>query len=72
MPMRAELPVAAAKMRNRPSVVDWVASWIVATIKCPEFLMIVLFCTVGLWLTFYFMHSFPDFGGGADSLEVFP
>lgn len=72
MPMRAELPVAAARIINRPSPFDRVGSWIIATIRCPEFLMVTLFCAVGLWLTFYFLHYFPDFGAVTESLEAFP
>jgi hypothetical protein len=72
MPMRAELPIAATRMSYPPSALDRVGSWIIATIKCPEFLMVALFCAVGLWLTFYFMHYFPDFGAMTESLEVFP
>ena len=38
---------------------SWEArSWIVATVGDPEFGMIALFCAVGLWLTFYFIHLF--------------
>jgi len=72
MPMRAELPIAAARMNNTPSVLDSVWSWFAATVKSPEFLMVALFCAVGLWLTFYFIHYFPDYGAMAETLEVFP
>lgn len=72
MPMRAELPVAAPRISKPPSALDKVGSWIIATIKSPEFLMVAFFCAVGLWLTFYFIHYFPEFGAMAEGLEVFP
>lgn len=71
MPMRGELQVAAARLSDHRSADD-VWAWIVATIKNPEFRMIVLFCSVGLWLTFYFIHRFPDFGEMVDPVVLFP
>ena len=41
-------------------------------LSSPEFLAVALFCTVGLWVTAYFIHYFPDFGAMAVSLEIFP
>ena len=72
MPMRAELPIRAARASNDPPVMDKAWSWIVATVQSPEFLMVALFCAIGLWLTFYFIHYFPDYGAVAESLEAFP
>jgi hypothetical protein len=72
MPMRAELPIAVTRTRNDPSALDRAWSWIIATIKNPEFLAVTLFCAVGLWLTFYFMHYFPDYGAMSASLQAFP
>lgn len=72
MPMRSEIQIAAARPSYRETWSDKVWQWIAATITNPEFLAIVLFCAVGLWLTFYFMHYFPDFGATAVSLEQFP
>lgn len=72
MPMRAELPIAAARISNPPSPLGRVGSWISATFESAEFLMVALFCAVGLWLTFCFIHYFPDFGTMAASLQVFP
>ena len=62
MPMRGELPLGAMGLRNRPSALNSVCSWIVAQTRDPEFMMIALFCTVGLWSTFQFMRFFTDFG----------
>jgi hypothetical protein len=72
MPMRGELKVVAARLSDHRSPTDHVWPWIVATIKNPESWMIVLFCSVGLWLTFYFIHRFPDFGEMVDPLVLFP
>jgi hypothetical protein len=72
MPMRAELPIASARMSNDPSVAERLWSWIVATVKNPEFLMVAVFCAVGLWLTFYFMHHFPDYGAMTEPFQVLP
>lgn len=72
MPMRGEIQVSVARPCSRESRVDKVWAWIVAAIENPEFLMIILFCTVGLWLTFYFIQFFPDYGAMAASLEAFP
>jgi hypothetical protein len=69
MPMRGELSICPLKSRRRASATERVCAWIVATIKNPEFLMIALFCAVGLWLTFYFVHFVPEFGGMVESLE---
>jgi hypothetical protein len=51
---------------------DKVWDWIVATVENPEFLMVVLFCTVGLWLTFYLLNFFPDFGAVSEALQQIP
>jgi hypothetical protein len=88
MPMRGEIQIAVVRPRDREtwsetwrktwrktwreSWADQVWAWIVATVKNPEFLMVVLFCTVGLWLTFYFIHFFPDFGEMAEALQQIP
>jgi hypothetical protein len=88
MPMRGEIQISAARPRQsevpretwretrhetrRESWLDKTWQWIVATVENPEFLMIVLFCTVGLWLTFYFINFFPDFGAEAAMLQTFP
>ncbi len=68
MPMRGELQISAAHLNYRRPVIDDVWSWLVATVTNPEFGVIALFCAVGLWLTFYFLHAFPNFGGMAVSL----
>lgn len=62
MPMRSELSVCAAGPRKETSASREVWEWTVATLKNPEFQMVAVFCAVGLWLTFYFMARFPDFG----------
>lgn len=67
MPMRGELQIAMDRPGDRLRRLNEVWSWIVATIKNPEFLMIVLFCAVGLWLTFYLIRFCPDFGAIAGS-----
>jgi hypothetical protein len=72
MPMRDELQVVAARLSDQQSARDDVWAWIVATIKNPEFWMIVLFCLVGLWLTFLFIHRFPDFGEMVEPVVLFP
>jgi len=72
MPMRSEIQIAATRPRPRETWMDKVWQRIVATIENPEFLMIVLFCAVGLWLTFYFLHYFPDYGAMVVSLEQMP
>ena len=84
MPMRGEIQVTAVRSRDREtwretwreawreSWANKVWAWIVATVENPEFLMVVLFCTVGLWLTFYFIHFFPDFGEMAEALGQIP
>jgi hypothetical protein len=79
MPMRGEIQVSAVRpqvsatrSRSREPWMDKVWGWIAATIDNPEFFMIVLFCTIGLWLTFYFIHFFPDYGAMAEALETLP
>jgi hypothetical protein len=72
MPMRAELPIATARTSSPPSALDKVAALTAATIKSPEFLMVVLFSLVGLWLTFYFINFFPDYAAMSTSLGVYP
>lgn len=69
MPMRSELPMPTVLLSRRVSATDKVLSWIVATLRSPEFLMVVLFCAVGLWLTFYLLHSVPNFGEIVASFE---
>lgn len=69
MPMRSELQISRAAPSYRLLPLNEAWSWIVATIQNPEFLMIVLFCAVGLWLTFDFIQRFPDFGAMVDLLE---
>jgi hypothetical protein len=46
---------------------DVLWEWIVATMENNEFLTVALFCSIGLCLTLYFMHFFPDFGAMAES-----
>lgn len=58
MPLRGELPLCA----ELPSKTQQVWAWAIATITNPEFCMVALFCAVGLWMTFYFMHRFPNSG----------
>jgi hypothetical protein len=72
MPMQNELPAWAARTRVRSSPTDRVYAWIFVTISNPEFLMVVLLCAVGLWLTLCFVRSFPDFGEIADALRQAP
>jgi hypothetical protein len=62
MPMRSEIQISVAEPRRRETWMDKAWQWTVATVENPEFLMVVLFCAVGLWMTFYFIHYFPDFG----------
>lgn len=64
MPMRGELRSSAADLYYRRSVIEEV------TVTNPELAMIALFCAVGLWLSFYFIHFFPDFGELATSLAI--
>jgi hypothetical protein len=61
VPLRADLPVVTVATRKWTSPPSRHWAWTVATIKDPEFQMVVLFCAVGLWLTFCFMHDFSDF-----------
>jgi hypothetical protein len=61
MPMRSDLPTCDAGPRRGTSTLRSAWAWTVATLKDPEFQLIALFCTVGLWLTFYFTVRFPDF-----------
>lgn len=56
---------------EQSSVGNDVRARIIATIRNPEFWMIVLFFLVGLWLTFYFIHRFADFGEMVDPVVVF-
>jgi hypothetical protein len=78
MPMRGEIQVSAARpqvsatrSREREPSVERAWKRLVAITENPEFLMIALFCTIGLWLTFYFIHFFPDYGAMAESLQSF-
>jgi hypothetical protein len=45
-------------------------SWIVSTFNSPEFFAIALFCMIGLWLTFFFIHYFPDVDAITDPVEL--
>lgn len=72
MPMRGELLVCAAGRRRGKSQAGQIWAWAVATSNNPEFQMVALFCAIGLWLTFYFMHHFQDFGAAVNLLEPIP
>ncbi len=60
MPMRSELPISNIQLNDRRSAVSDAWTWIAATITNPELGMIALFCAVGLWLTFDFLHFSSD------------
>jgi hypothetical protein len=64
MPMREQLQIPS----ERPFALENALSWMVRTIASPEFLMILLFSALGLWLTIYFVKFFPDFGAIAETL----
>jgi len=70
MPMRRELPVSALRMHNlcRRSAVR---AWIGAMLLDAEFLLVALFCVVGLRFTFYFMRLMPGFGEIVAALDPF-
>lgn len=68
MPMRGELSVWEAGRREGKSRVGQIWAWTVATVKNTEFQIVALFCAVGLWLTFDFIHRFPDFAAMVDLL----
>jgi hypothetical protein len=68
MPARGELQISMERPGYRLLPRNEIWCSIVAAIKNPEFLMIVLFCAVGLWLTFYLMNFCLDFGEIAGSL----
>lgn len=72
MPMRSELSIDASLRHTRASGRKTACAWIVATIDCPEVLMMALFSTVGLWLFIYATQVFPDFGEIVVSLNQFP
>jgi hypothetical protein len=72
MPMRSELPICASLPRLRASGWKAACAWIVAMINCPEFLMMALFSTVGLWLIYGLQVFLPDFGELVVSLNQFP
>jgi hypothetical protein len=72
MPMRGELQISTARPSSRKTWAEGVWERIVAIIENPEFLIVALFCAVGLWLTFYFVHFFPDYGAMVESLECMP
>lgn len=61
MPMRDELQILDIDLSDRQSAIGDGRSGIVATVSNPEFGMIALFCAVGLWLTFYYLHLFQSF-----------
>lgn len=58
MPMRDELQNSDIDLSDRQSAIGDGRSGIVTTVSNPEFGMIALFCAVGLWLTFYYLHYF--------------
>jgi hypothetical protein len=56
MPMRDELQISDIDLSDRRTINGDAASCIIPTITSPEFGMVALFCAVGLWTTFYFLH----------------
>lgn len=64
--MRGELQISAAHRTNRKSMPDHV----VAEMTPVEFEIVALFCALGLLLSFYVIHFFPDFGALVGSLEI--
>jgi hypothetical protein len=71
MPMRSELQISNVQWTDRQPAVSEVWSWIATAVTNPELGMIALFCAVGLWLTFLFIHLSPDFGAMAEALQPF-
>ena len=50
----------------------WTAwDWIVATFASPELIAIIMFCAIGLLVTFALILSFPRFGEIVASLQQF-
>ena len=72
MPMRTELPIRVTRERNGNSDFQHLCAWATAMIKNPELQMVAVFCGVGLWLTLYFMHRFPDYGEMIQAAVLFP
>jgi hypothetical protein len=63
--MRDELQISDVDRGDGQSAIGDGRPGIVATVSNPELGMIALFCAVGLWLTFYYLHlvqSFASFG----------
>lgn len=73
MPMRGELPpVSTRAYTQRPSVLAKLWPRIVAVLGNGDLQAVVLFCAIGLLLTFNLVTRFPDFGAQAAALSVFP
>jgi len=72
MPMRGELPTAAARAQVRPSSVSAVWSRFVTAVSDPELQTIIAFCMIGILVTLNVALRYPDFGGLVADLECFP
>jgi hypothetical protein len=72
MPMRGELPCRAARLCRDSSACESVYSRIIATITDPELELIICFCVIGLLITVFLVHAFPNFGEMVETLEQFP
>jgi hypothetical protein len=76
MPMRGELPPAAARSyaRTTPpmSAVERRVSLIVAVLSDRDLHAVIAFSAIGILLTFNIILRFPDFGAQVASLAAFP
>jgi len=73
MPMRGELPpISTRAYAQRSSALENVLSSVAAIAGNRDLQAVVLFCAIGILLTFNVIVRFPDFGAQVAQLAVFP
>jgi hypothetical protein len=72
MPMRSELPIAAARACIHQSAAEKIWSKCFAVISNRDLHFVVGFCAAGFLLTVNVVLRFPDFGETFAALQVFP
>jgi hypothetical protein len=72
MPMRGELPTAAARLRFRAHTVAIAWSRCRAFLANPDLQGVVAFCLIGFLAALNVILRFPDFGAYYVSLPVSP
>ncbi len=71
MPMRGELSIPAARLRNQRRGATETEK-IIAVLTQPELLMIAGVCALGLSMTLFMIYLFPTLGEIMQAFTVYP